>query len=241
VELLERAAELTALTEAVLAVRNGNGRFVAFEAQPGLGKTELLTEAGRLFADAGLTVATAKGSQLEQEFAFGVVRQLFEHVLADAGDARARLLAGAASKCAALLDPATVPAGPESQGLFGLLHGLYWLTVNLADRGPVAIITDDAHWSDPQSLEFLGFLVRRIDTLPVVVVLATRPGGATERDSRLDELLLEPGAQVLTPRPLGTGAVAQFVRATLGQTAHQDFCLACHAERHVVHAARRSR
>jgi DNA-binding CsgD family transcriptional regulator len=228
VELLERAGELAVLTEAVRAARNGNGRFVAFEAQPGLGKTELLTEAGRLFAGAGLTVATARGSPLEQEFAFGVVCQLFDHVLADAGDARARLLAGAAGKCAALLDPATVPAGPESQGLFGLLHGLYWLTVNLADRGPVAIIVDDAHWSDPQSLEFLGFLVRRIDALPVVVVLATRPGGSTGRDARLGGLLLEPGARVLAPRPLSSEAVTQLVRATLGQTAHQAFCLACH-------------
>ena len=227
-ELLERAAEMAALSEAVQAVAGGNGRFVAFEAQPGLGKTELLREAARLFAGAGLTVATARGSQLEQEFAFGVVRQLFERVLAGAGNERGGLLAGAASKCAALLDPATVPAGPESQGLFGLLHGLYWMTVNVTDRGPVALIIDDAHWSDPQSLEFLGFLTRRYESLPVVVVLATRPAGTSERDTRLDELLLEPGAQVLTPRPLSLAAVTRLVRAALGQSADPVFCLACH-------------
>src|SRR5580698_5567077 len=219
---------MAALSEAVLAAARGNGRFLAFEAQPGLGKTELLREAARLFADAGLTVATARGSQLEQEFAFGVVRQLFDRVLTDAGNERSGLLAGAASKCAALLDPMTVPAGPESQGLFGLLHGLYWMTVNVTDRGPVAFIIDDAHWSDPQSLEFLGFLTRRYESLPVVVVLATRPAGTSERDTRLDELLLEPGAQVLAPGPLSLAAVTQLVRAALGETADPAFCLACH-------------
>jgi len=49
-KFLERAAEMAALSEAVQAVAGGNGRFVAFEAQPGLGKTELLREAARLFA-----------------------------------------------------------------------------------------------------------------------------------------------------------------------------------------------
>ena len=227
-ELFERAAELAALADAVGAARRGNGRFVAFEAQPGLGKTELLGEAARRCTDAGLTVATARGSQLEQEFAFGVVRQLFDRVLADAGDGRSGLLAGAASKCAALLDPATVPAGPENQGLFGLLHGLYWMTVNVAEHRPVALIIDDAHWSDPQSLEFLGFLVRRYDSLPIVVVLATRPLGANERGTRLEELLLEPGVLVLAPRPLSPAAVTQLVRAALGPAADPGFCLACH-------------
>ena len=51
--------------------------------RPGVGKTRLLAEARRLAAEQDLTVLGARGSQLEQTFGFGAVRQLFEPMLVD--------------------------------------------------------------------------------------------------------------------------------------------------------------
>lgn len=56
-------------------------------------------------------------------------------------------------------------------------HGLYWLTANLADEGPLVLAVDDAHWADLASLRFLGHLLRRIEGLPALVVLASREDG----------------------------------------------------------------
>ena len=78
----------------------------------------------------------ARGSELESGFAFGVVRQLFERRLAAAGEGeRAALLAGPAAAARPLLsgEVSVQPAGDSS---FAVLHGLYWLVVNLAASGP---------------------------------------------------------------------------------------------------------
>ena len=47
----------------------------------------------------------------------------------------------------------------------GVLHGLYWLTANLAADRPVLLVIDDLHWSDPASASWLMYLSRRIEGL----------------------------------------------------------------------------
>ena len=51
------------------------------------------------------------------------------------------------------------------------MHGLYWLTANLAARQPVLIVVDDAHWADAASLRWLAYLAGRLEG-PEVAVLA---------------------------------------------------------------------
>jgi predicted ATPase/class 3 adenylate cyclase len=45
----------------------------------------------------------------------------------------------------------------------------------LAAQQPVLLITEDAHWIDPTSLELLDLTVNRVVTLPVMVILTFRP------------------------------------------------------------------
>src|SRR3954467_11146561 len=80
--LLEREAEVAALKAVVDAAAAGAGRVVAIEGLAGMGKTRLVAEARSRAADAGFEVLVARSADLEQEFAFGVVRQLFEPLLA---------------------------------------------------------------------------------------------------------------------------------------------------------------
>src|SRR3982750_4919575 len=95
--MLEREAELAALEAMLAAARGGDGRLVVVEGSAGIGKTRLLGEARALAVAAEFEVLTARGGELEGEFAFGMVRQLFEAPLAAATpDLRAELLAGAA-------------------------------------------------------------------------------------------------------------------------------------------------
>jgi predicted ATPase len=57
---------------------------------------------------------------------------------------------------------------------FDLLHGLFWLTANLA-QAPLMLVIDDLHWSDAPSLRFLAYLMPRLEGLPLLVVAALRP------------------------------------------------------------------
>ena len=57
-----------------------------------------------------------------------------------------------------------------------MLHGLYWLTANLAAERPLVIAIDDAHWADSASIAFLNYLARRVEGLALLVLYATRVG-----------------------------------------------------------------
>jgi predicted ATPase len=45
----------------------------------------------------------------------------------------------------------------------------------LAGQSPVLMIFEDAHWSDPTSLEVIGRIVDRIATLRVLLLVTFRP------------------------------------------------------------------
>src|SRR4051794_20260244 len=145
-ELFERDSDLAELSEALVRAGGGHGALVAIEGPAGIGKTRLLGELKRRAADAGMEVLTARGGELESGFGFGVVRQLFETHLARLEPAeRDELFAGAAGLARPLfLEAGVLPAG--GQQAFALLHGLYWVAVNLAAARPLALVVDDLHW-----------------------------------------------------------------------------------------------
>ena len=55
------------------------------------------------------------------------------------------------------------------------LEALTSQLAELARRQPVLMIFEDAHWTDPTSLEVLGRTVDRIKTLPVLLIVTFRP------------------------------------------------------------------
>ena len=215
-ELLERERELAAVDE-LLERRRG---VLVFEAGVGVGKTALLEAACRRAAGTGFEVLRARGSELEAEFAYGVVRQLFERRLVGANPGeRARLLAGPAAAARGLLLGGVEPAS-ASDTSFAVLHGLYWLVANLADRRPLLIVLDDAHWADEASLRWLAHLAPRLDGLAVAMLVALRPGEAASTRGSLLALRAESPAVRLVL--LSQGAVDTLVGAALGGAPNQE-------------------
>ena len=70
--LLEREAEVAALSALIDAARSGDGRLVVIEGAAGIGKTRLLAETRSLAT--GFEVLSARAGELESDFAFGIVR-----------------------------------------------------------------------------------------------------------------------------------------------------------------------
>jgi len=171
-ELLERDGELGVLAALVAQAAAGDGRVGLIEGPPGIGKTRLVAAARQLAAEAGMRCLSARGSPMERAFPFGVVRQLFEPVLAAGAGQRSEMFAGPASRVERLLAGEGEPT--DSGGPFAVYHGLYWLTANLSATGRLALLVDDLHWGDPPSLAAVEYLGRRLEGLPVLLVIASR-------------------------------------------------------------------
>ena len=172
--LVERDAELALLARLAAEAAAGEGRTALIEGPAGLGKTRLLAELRRLAEAGGARVLSARASDLERDYPFGVVRQLLEGVLLDPAAAE-RALAGAAAPARAVFEFAGSDPADQS-GSFAALHGLYWVCVNLAGERPLAVVVDDIHWADSPSLRFLAYLARRLEGLPVLLAATLRTG-----------------------------------------------------------------
>jgi DNA-binding CsgD family transcriptional regulator/tetratricopeptide (TPR) repeat protein len=243
-DLLERDAE-QATVERLIAASHETGLLLAIEGPPGIGKTALIAETKALAQETGLQVLGARGSELERAFSYGVVRQLFEPFLASLPEEeRAELFAGAAGLAALLFDPVRMAAEPAADSSLATLHGLYWLTANLAARGPLLLVLDDLHWCDLLSLRWLAYLLPRMEGLDVLAVVGLRPSEPGEDPGLLAQIVSDPLATVVQPAPLSSEAGARLLRERLSSAADDVFCAACHEEtggnplllRELVHA-----
>jgi hypothetical protein len=227
-QLLERETELARIDGRLGAARRGAGSLVVVEGPAGIGKTAIMRSARDAAVAADMRVLHGRGVELERPFAHGVLRQALERPLAAlAPEVRHAVFSGQARHAAALLDPAAPAVSAET-----VLQGIHWLLVNLAELSPVLLAVDDAHWSDEPTLDALAFLAPRLEQLPVVLLLATRPPDI-DAQPRLAGIAADPVAEVLRPQPLGAEAVAAistssdlaFVTAALEATGGNPFLL----------------
>jgi DNA-binding NarL/FixJ family response regulator len=225
-QLLERAGELEAVRRAVDDARGRAGALVLFEGPAGAGKSALLDAARATAEDAGLLVRRARGAELEREFAFGVVRQLFDDVVRDPELRNGDVFAGAARFTASLLDVEDAPAPPREDP-FAARHSFYWLAANLSERQPLAIVVDDCHWADAESLAVLAHIANRVEGLPVVLFLGTRTEERIDGVEALRQLAAARGGEFALA-PLGEEAAASVVR-TFQSSANDVLCRECHA------------
>lgn len=219
--MLERRRELDELGARIQSAVTGDGGLVVVEGPAGIGKSRLLAHACKEAAGS-MRVLSSRGGEMEGEFAFGVVRQLFEGELRASGP---DLLAGAAAPASVVFGaPAEGPAGAP----FAALHGLFWLVLALAEREPVLLAVDDLHWADRPSLLFLDYLARRVESQPILVLLGLREGEPGMDTALLAEITRNPAATGVRPGPLSPTAVAEVIEARLGATPDPAFVDACH-------------
>lgn len=205
--LHEREAALAVLARAFERAASGEAAVVLVTGSAGVGKTSVLRAASRAAADAGLTVLSATCTPLEQEYAFGAVRQLL------------RTLVRAEGPAAAVLElVAAAPAQGQGADGFAVLDALYWALADLADRGPLALLVDDAHWCDDPSSRWLGFLARRLEGLPVALVVTTRPSGS----EALRALEAHPSSTVLELAALSPAGAAGLLADRAGTDLPDD-------------------
>src|SRR5215204_6738125 len=90
--LREREAELDQIRLAVEAVEDRRGQLVVVEGPAGIGKSSLLRAARSSARDRAIRCLSARGSELESRFPFGMVHQLLDSTVLGAEDDEAAVL-----------------------------------------------------------------------------------------------------------------------------------------------------
>lgn len=222
--LLEREPELAQLDALGKEAKAGMGATVLIEAPAGMGKTRLVRQLSDGGVRVGMRVLSARATELEREFSYGVVRQLFAPLLADPSE-REDLLEGAAAAARPAFGFDDERASSSSGLSFATLWGLYSLTVKLSQAEPLLLSVDDAQWADVASLRFLMFLAPRLEGLPLLQAVASHPIAV---ESPLARLSTEPSTFRLSPTPLGPESVARLLGDALGPPPDADFASACY-------------
>jgi len=226
VEILERDSELVRISTALDAATKGSGRVVVIEGEAGIGKTSLVRETRELARERGFGRLQATGDETESSMAWGVVRQMVERSVARySGEIRTAILDGPAGRALQALEAAPGLSASDAE-IARTLHALWWVAIDLSSTRPLLITVDDAQWADQPSLRFLGYLARRIEDLPIALVVATRP--PTSRSGPLTELTVSPRVERVLPEALSAGAVAAF-RTPEGRRPCPEVVAAVHA------------
>ncbi|MEV2234718.1 AAA family ATPase [Streptomyces phaeochromogenes] len=200
VALRERREELELVAAEAERARAGAGRLVLLRGATGTGRTALLEAAAEQAEAAGMRVLRARCSPDHTSVPFGAVFQLLAH--------------GPGFDSAAGEEP-DPPGTPPHRGRPARL---WRLLRSYAADVPLLVAVDDVHLADESSRRWLVEAVRRIDRLPVLMVVTER--SQYDIDPPADGLVhaLSPAlVRTRTLAPLSADSAAELVRSALGR------------------------
>jgi DNA-binding CsgD family transcriptional regulator len=215
VTLRGRAAEQGRLDGLVSAASTGDGGVLVLHGPAGIGKTVLLQHGGTAAREHGMTVLETSGMAAESTLAFAGLHHLLLPILgASHGDSP--------MPAHATMRTAFGTGGGAAPDLYGVARATLDLLAEAAERRPLLLVVDDAHWLDPPTADVLGFVARRLPAEPIAMLVAVRAGevssllGAASSVHELRGLDDEAAAGVLDDR---AGALAPAVRHRVLQDA----------------------
>src|SRR4051812_5306838 len=162
--LLGRAAELRSVDDLLAAVRSGRGAALVLVGEPGIGKTILLRHAAAAAGDVRTLLVVGAESERQLGYA-GLHRLMLPHL-----NRLGRLPVPQRAAVSAAFGLVTGPT--PDRFLVGL--GALTLLADVAVGQPLLCVIDDAHWLDPESLEAVAFIARRVHADRIGLLVALR-------------------------------------------------------------------
>jgi len=182
-ELLDRVSE--------------RGRALLVRGPAGVGKSALLADAADQARRRGMTVLAATGVQAEANLPFAALHLLLRPLLPLAENLPA-------AQRAAIRTAFGESDGP-APSRFLIALAVLELLADAAERAPLFLVVDDAHWLDRCSADVLAFVARRLRSDPIVALVAIRE----EQDSPLFASCFD----LLALGGLGQSAARELLRA----------------------------
>jgi DNA-binding CsgD family transcriptional regulator len=173
--LIGRDGELHLLTSALDGLP-GRGCALALRGEAGIGKSVLLDAARELAGQRGIQVLSTAGVRAESDLAYSGLHRLLWPVFDGVGEL-------SPAHRSALLAACGVGEHPGGEPFLVALATLELLSSRAAER-PLLVVVDDLPWLDAVSREVIAFVGRRVESDPIVVLVAIREG----YDEELGEL-----------------------------------------------------
>jgi DNA-binding NarL/FixJ family response regulator len=197
------------------AVRDVPGALV-IAGEAGAGKTTLFEAGVTEAARASYKVLQARPTEAEANLSFGAVRDLLDADFDDLADELPPPQRRALAVALLRQDPGKTPdrAGAVEAGFRNCL------TI-LSKSHPVLIALDDVQWLDLASRRVLDYVVRRLDRVPVALLVTHRStvaGAATAAPIGLGAAFGEDRIATIDLAPLTLGAIHALLLDRLGRT-----------------------
>lgn len=192
----------------------GGLRIVVITGEPGIGKTRLLDELGRLAREAGGAVLFGRAYEAESVRPYGALAEALRGCEAPSPDGRP-----------APVSPFSRPAADRTS-LYGAVLDL--LTATARARAPLVLALDDVQWLDASSAELLHYLARSLRDVSAVMAVAVRWGELADNPAaqRLVRALVRaPSATHLPLAPLAEDDVAALLSPLLDERARRRICV----------------
>lgn len=180
--LVGREHELETIERLVAGVDEG-GRSLVIRGAPGVGKSALLEAVGEELSGRGWRVLRTDGTPSERRLPFAALHKLLRPIIGEAGRLHAR-------QRHALLRVFGLEDG-AAPGLFLVALAALELLAERAILGPVLVLVEDTQWLDRSTADVLGFVARRLESDPVLLLASGRDVDSDPlADSGLPELHL---------------------------------------------------
>jgi DNA-binding CsgD family transcriptional regulator len=207
--VIGREGELEAVTHFLHTVSGGPAALV-LRGEPGIGKTTVWHAAVAQAEDTKFTVLSCRPSKAETHLPYAGLGDLFTHIDDE-------MLTALPEPQRRALDVALlrVDAGESALRQRAVSAAALHVLVDLALRGPVLVAVDDLQWLDAPSVNVLRFVLRRISSAAVGVLVASRTSASEDDRLGLAEALPPGRIDRLTVGPLDMYALDCVLRSRL--------------------------
>lgn len=175
--MVGRHAELAEISAAWRDVRDGQATGILISGEAGVGKTRLVQECiETVLADGGQVLAGSSFRISTGGLPYGPILDALRRLLRDHA---AESLAELAGPRFALLDQLLEPETQSGNGSTGLHQARLFdvflaLLARLAERAPVLLVIEDAHWAEQSTLDLLSFLTVALRRERVLLLVTYR-------------------------------------------------------------------
>ncbi len=215
--VIGRDAELAAIRDALAAAARGDGRTVVLMGEPGVGKSRMTRELSAAAARYGMRIVSGRAVPSSTATPYRPLSEAVVQLCRDAGDeARTELSAwlpvsAGSSGTGTINNDAGASPILRAESLLTLVH-------RHAPDG-VAVVLEDLHWADPDTVAVVEYLADNLDGRRVVCVWTLR---TTPRSPALDA----------TRRLRGRPAVVHLALDRLSDDDVEEMVRACSVDGH---------
>jgi DNA-binding CsgD family transcriptional regulator len=221
-----RHTEIASIEDAWALVESGERQAIFISGEPGVGKSRLAAETARALHRNGVTVLLGTNSP-DLSSPYQPLTDILEQILeVEDGTSVAELLPGDPSQLLRMTSTVlrfapklTLPPETDQEYRLELFSSYTETITRLCQRGPVAMVLEDLHWSTPETRLMLSHLIRNTDGLPLLVMGTMRnntPDRSEDLAVAVADLYRLPGIRRIDLTGLDSEAIQEYLSAEAG-------------------------